>query len=159
MYRVLTILVVLGLAVALGAGCGSTSTATVPTSAPTATSSPTATPISGGSVTAQQQQDVTEGIVLVSTFFKMINDGQFATAEKMLASPSLWDKKDLYGITSLRLISITPQRINADGSVVFSTNIRRTPQSQAGGPYFPNFVTVARNAQGTMKITALATSP
>jgi hypothetical protein len=158
MHRVLTILLVLGLAVALGAGCGSTDT-TVPTTAPTTTSSPTATPLSSGSVTAQQRQDVADGLVLLSTFFKMIDTGQFATAEKMLASPSLWDKKDLYGITSLRLISITPQRINADGSVVFSTNIRRTPQSQAGGPYFPNFVTVARDAQGMMKITALATSP
>jgi hypothetical protein len=163
MYRVLTILLVLGLAAALGAGCGgSTGKATSPTTPASQTmvpASPTATPTTGGSLTPQQHQDVTDGVVLISTFFKMIDIGQFATAEKMLASPSLWDKKDLYGITSLRLVSTTPLRINADGSVVFSTNIRRTPKSQAGGPYFPNFVTVARDAQGKLAITALATSP
>jgi hypothetical protein len=165
MFRVLSMVLVLGLA-ALVVGCGGTSTnpATSPSSpaSPTITAaspSPTATPAVGSSLTFQQTRDLADGAALLTQFFGLIDAGQYATAEKMLAGPSVWDKSDLERITSLRVVSITALRINPDGSMLFSTDIRRTPQSQAGGPYFPNFATVARDAQGRLVITSLATSP
>jgi len=165
MFRVLSIVLVLGLAAALVAGCGGRTTpATSPSSpaGPTTTAaspSPTATPAVGSSLTYQQTLDLADGAALLTQFFGLIDAGQYAAAEKMLASPSVWDKGDLERIGSLRVVSITALRINPDGSMLYSTDIRRTPQSQAGGPYFPNFATVARDAQGRLVITSLATSP
>ncbi len=166
MFRVLSMVLVLGLAGAAVAGCGDASTNAVtspsspagPTTAPASTS-PTAIPAVGSSLTYQQTLDLADGAALLTQFFGLIDAGQYAAAEKMLAGPSTWDKNDLEKITSLRVVSITALRINPDGSMLYSTDIRRTPQSQAGGPYFPNFVTVARDAQGRLVITSLATSP
>lgn len=140
------------------AGAGTTESPAGPasTTAPAAAASSAAvTPSSTVSAA-----DLAKAKDVVQRLIVAVNDNDFALARSLMVDPDQWwSLDDMKAIRSIRLERVTLVGAGSPHSVMLQTDLERDPPPQAGGPSWPNFMLLVRDAAGDWRVAETASGP
>jgi hypothetical protein len=154
-------LVVVGLAAAAACGTSGGGSSASLTASSSALSPSPVSPSATASVAGPSAADKLEAAAVISRLIRFVDQNRYTDAQHLfMPGTMVWSLADMKRIVSIRLRSIKVQQVLPDGSIEFATPLVRTPAPIAGGPDWPNFITVARDTQsGVWRVAALATGP
>ena len=97
---------------------------------------------------------------VVRRLIAAVDGDRYTLARSLMVDPDhWWGLDDMKSIRSIRLERIAVFRVAAPDAVMVETDLVRHPPPMAGGPDWPNFMLVVRDASGTWRVAQTATGP
>jgi hypothetical protein len=148
--------------VAVLPGCGGgAGTAESPASLASSASPPAPAPsaaVTPSSTLSMAQLAAAERVV--ERLVAAVNKDRFTLARSLMVDPDgWWSLDDMKAIRSIRLERVTLTRVEGSDAVLLQTSLVREPPPVAGGPEWPNFMLLVRDASGTWRVAETATGP